>query len=110
MLEDVVSRRAILAVVAVLALIALGLQMGRGLSPALAARFNVDRAPQPVPSARPTTPSNDPNVAPAVSSSPAAPGKTAESGSAAPLPAPPQAPAGLPDVDPHKAFGSKGAP
>jgi len=109
-LEDVVSRRAILAVVAVLALIALGLQMGRGLSPALASRFNVDRAPQPLPSAQPATPPNDGNVVPAVSSSPVAPEKNGESGSAEPRPTPPQAPAGLPDVDPHKAFGSKSAP
>src|SRR5882762_271756 len=107
MLEGCVSRRAILAVVAVLALIAIGLQIGRSRSPALAARSNVDRAPQPLPSEQPSPTSNDRKVA---SSSPVVPEKTAESGSAAPRPAPPQAPAGLPDVDPHKAFGSKSAP
>jgi len=110
-----VSRRAILAAVAVLALVAVGLQLGRSHSPALAARSNIDAAPQPLSSAQPAPPSNDRNVAPAVSSSPAAPEKTAasgtaESGSAAPRPTPPQATAGLPDVDPHKAFGSKSAP
>jgi protein-disulfide isomerase len=109
MLEDVVSRRAILVAVAVLVLVVIGIQMGRNHSAALAARSNVDAAPQPA-SAQPAAPSADPNVAPPVSSSPAAPEKDAESGSAAPLPTPPQAPAGLPDVDPHKAFGSKSAP
>jgi len=85
--------------------------MSRGLSPALAARFNVDRAPQSLASEQPAlTSSNDRNVAPAVSASPAAPEKTAESGSAVPRPTPGQAPAGLADVDPHKAFGSKNAP
>ncbi|MGB2900444.1 MAG: thioredoxin domain-containing protein [Candidatus Acidiferrum sp.] len=104
------SRRIILAVVAVLALVAIGLYLGRSHSPAVAARSNVDAAPQPLSSAQPATPPNDRSVAPAASSSPAAPEKTAESGSAAPRPIPPQAPAGLPDVDPHKAFGSKSAP
>jgi protein-disulfide isomerase len=105
-----VSRRAILAAVAVLALIAIGLQIGRSHSPALAARSNVDRAPQPGPSEQPAPSSNERKVAPAISSSPATPEKTAESGSAAPRPTPPQAPAGITDVDPHKAFGSKNAP
>ncbi len=104
------SRRVILAVVAVLALVAIGLQLGRNHSPALAARSNVDAVPQALPSAHPTPPANDRNVAPPVSSSPAPPEKTAESGTAAPRPTPPQAPAGLPDVDPHKAYGSKSAP
>ena len=104
------SRRTILAVVAILAMIAIGLQMSRSHSPALAARSDADSAPQPVPSAQTVPPPNDPHVAPAVSTSPATPEKTAESGSTAPRPTPPQAPAGLPDVDPHKAFGSKSAP
>ncbi len=104
------SRRAIFAVAAVLALIVIGLQIGRIHSAALAARSNVDAAPQPPLSEQPAAPSNDRNVAPAVSSSGAAPEKTAESRSVAPRPTPPQAPAGLPDVDPHKAFGSKSAP
>ena len=106
------SRRAILAAVAVLVLVVIGIQMGRNHSAALAARSSADAAPQPAPSAQPAAPSTDSNVPPPASSSPAAPQKTAESGSAAPRPAPPQAlaPAGLPDVDPHKAFGSKSAP
>src|SRR5467141_4168356 len=91
-------------------MIAIGRQMSRSHSPALAARSDADSAPQPVPSAQTVPPPNDPHVAPAVSTSPAAPEKTAESGSAAPQPTPVQAPAGLPDVDPHKAFGSKSAP
>ena len=103
------SRGAILAVVAVLALIVIGLQMGRSHSPALASRSNADAVPQPLPSTQPAPPPNDRDVAPAVPSS-ATPEKTAESGSAAPQPTLPQAPAGLPDVDPHKAFGSKSAP
>jgi len=110
MLEDCVSRRAILAVVSVLALIAIGLQMGRSHSPALAARSNVDRESQPFASTQPAPSSNDRDVAPAVSSSPATLERTAEPESAAPSPTPSQAPAGLPDVDPHKAFGSKSAP
>jgi protein-disulfide isomerase len=105
-----VSRRVILAVVAVLALIAIGLYLGRSQSPAVAARSNVDAVPQPLPSAQPATPPNDRNVAPAVSSSPATPENSGESRSAAPRPIPPQTPTGLPDVDPHKAFGSKSAP
>jgi protein-disulfide isomerase len=105
MLEDVVSRRVILAAVAVLALVAIGIQLGR--NHAVAARSsNVDPASQPLPSEQPAAPPSDRNVAPP----PAAPEKPAESGSTTPRPAPPQAPVGLPDVDPHKAFGSKSAP
>lgn len=104
------SRRAILAAVAVLVLVVIAIQMGRNHSAALAARSNVDAAPQPTPSAQPAAPSTESNVAPLGSSSPAAPEKTDESGNAMPRPIPPQAPAGLPDVDPHKAFGSKSAP
>jgi protein-disulfide isomerase len=88
-----VSRRAILATVAVLALIAVGFQMRMTPSPpALAARTSDDAVPQPPPSAQPAAPSNDRSV------------------TVAPRPTPPQAPASLPDVDPHKAFGSKSAP
>lgn len=115
------SRRAILAAVAVLVLVVIGIQMGRNHSAALAARSNVDSAtqparanvdaaPQPAPSVQPAAPSTDGNVGPPVSSSPASPEKAAESGNAPARPTPTQTPTGLPDVDPHKAFGSKSAP
>jgi hypothetical protein len=60
-----VSRRAILAAIAAIALVGVGVQMGRGFSPALATRFNVDRAPLPLPSEDPTPSSNRPAAAPA---------------------------------------------
>jgi protein-disulfide isomerase len=112
MSEGCVSRRVILAVVGGLALVAIGLQMGRGLSPALAARFNVDKAPVSAPSSEPISSSKELATTP-VASAPAglpdASGNSLEPKSAAPLPAAPQAP-GVTDIDPHKAFGSKTAP
>jgi protein-disulfide isomerase len=107
-----VSRRVILAVVGVLALVAIGLQMGHGLSPALAARFNVDRTPVSTTSSEPISSPKElatAPVSPAPAGSPDARGNSPESKSAAPLPAAPQDP-GVTDIDPHKAFGSKTAP
>jgi protein-disulfide isomerase len=105
-----VNRRAILAVVGLLGLIGAGLQVSRGLSPALAARFNVDRAPLSTSPEQPATPANEVAPSPAVSSSPTTPEKSIESESAQPQPPAPQSSVGLPDIDPHKAFGSKTAP
>jgi protein-disulfide isomerase len=105
-----VNRRVILAVLALLGLIGVGLQMSRGLSPALAARFNFDRAPLSTPPEQPATPPNETNALPKVVSSPATPEKSIASEPAQPVPPSPQAAAGLPDIDPHKAFGSKNAP
>jgi protein-disulfide isomerase len=84
--------------------------MSRGLSPALAARFNVDRAPLSAPPEQPASPPNEPTASPTISSAPPASEKSANSESAPPLPPAPQSAVGLPDVDPHKAFGSKNAP
>jgi protein-disulfide isomerase len=112
MLEDRVSRRAILAAVAILAVVALGLQMGRGLSPALASRFNVDRerAPLSPTSERPASSTTDRNAVPPAAASPVAPEKIPSSENALPQPPAPQDASGIPDVDPHKAVGSKSAP
>ncbi|HKV61964.1 MAG TPA: thioredoxin domain-containing protein [Candidatus Acidoferrum sp.] len=98
------NRRAILAVLALVGLIGVGLQVSRGLSPALAARFNVDRAPAGAPK-QPAAPTNGLTAQP--SRSPARVERSVES---APQPPAPQSPIGLPDIDPHKAFGSKSAP
>jgi protein-disulfide isomerase len=105
-----VNRRAILAVLALLGLIGVGLQVRRGLSPALAARFNVDRAPLSAPTGQPATPPNEVTTPHTVTPAPSTPEKSIEPESARPLPPEPQAAAGLPDIDPHKAFGSKTAP
>jgi protein-disulfide isomerase len=112
MLEGCVSRRVILAAVGVLALVAIGLQMGHGLSPALAARFNVDRPPVSSPSSEPISSSKElaaTPVSPAPVGLPDVHGNSPEPKSAAPLPAAPQD-LGVTDIDPHKAFGSKSAP
>jgi protein-disulfide isomerase len=112
MLEDRVSRRTILAAVGILAVIALGLQMGRGLSPALASRFNVDRerASLPPTSEQPASPTSDRNTVAPVAAAPAAPEKIPSPENATPAVPLPQDANGIADVDPHKAFGSKSAP
>jgi protein-disulfide isomerase len=82
--------------------------MGRGFSPALATRFNVDRAPLPLPSEDPTPSSNRPAAAPAT---PGASSSANENAAEFKNPSPaPQATDSVTDVDPHKAFGSKTAP
>jgi len=86
--------------------------MGHGLSPALAARFNVDKAPVSAASSEPLSPSKELATTP-VSLAPAglpdARENSPESKGPAPLPAVAQAP-DVTDIDPHKAFGSKNAP
>jgi protein-disulfide isomerase len=106
--EDRVGRRVILAAVAVIGLIGVGLQVSRGLSPALASRFNVDRAPLSAPPEQPVSPPKELAKSRTASAS-AAPRMSVDPESTA-LPPAPQAAAGLTDVDPHKAFGSKNAP
>jgi protein-disulfide isomerase len=106
--EDCVNRRVILAIVAVIVLIVVGFQVSRGLSPARAARFNVDRAPVAAPPEQPASPPKESATSPAVSSSPASLGISVGAES---VPSPvPQSAADVTDVDPHKAFGSKNAP
>jgi protein-disulfide isomerase len=81
------------------------------MHPASTARANADRAPLPSAAAERNPSTNDLPPASPVSASPAVlHEKAAVSRSAAPEPPAPQAPESIPDVDPHKAFGSKTAP
>lgn len=111
------SRRAILAAVAVLAWIGAGLLMNRSLHPALASGVNnLDRARVPALSTEPAPSSNELAATPPAAPAPAPDAlsgtrdRAAESRSEARRPPAPQAAAGVTDVDPHKAFGSKTAP
>lgn len=101
------SRKAAIAIAVILALIAAGRMINRGVHPALAAKGNVDRAVLPAESERaPVAPEP---VATVVQPSKAEP--QPKPSPAAPKPAStPDAVAGVTDVDPHKAFGSKSAP
>jgi protein-disulfide isomerase len=75
------------------------------------ARASVARAPLPAPSVERNPSSNDLRPALAVSTPPASINeKAAVAKSAVPEPPAPQAAESIPDVDPHKAFGSKSAP
>jgi len=85
--------------------------LNRGSRPTLAAHNSVDRplpsaTPDPTPTTAPPVPSNDSRVAELPPS--AAPVKSREPRSAAPQTAQ-QLWAGIGDIDPHKAFGSKTA-
>jgi len=112
-----VSRRATVSLIFVVALVVVGLTVNRTIRPALAARYNVN--PEPAATGNPPAPSAAAvSVQPEYSSpaspkgkafSPAAP-SAPEGIPAAPQPVPAQAPAGISDVDPHKALGSKTAP
>jgi protein-disulfide isomerase len=88
--EDRVSRRAVVAVAVVLALICGRLLVNRGIHPVAAARFSAQ-----------------PHVASSPEVAPAAPAREV---SATRQPAVPESVDGVNDVDPHKAFGSKSAP
>jgi protein-disulfide isomerase len=96
-----VSRRAVIAIAVVLALIGGRLLVSRAIHPVAAARYG----------AEPVTPAAA--ASPAAGASREMTSRTsetaAESRNASPLPATP-AEGGVPDVDPHKAFGSKNAP
>jgi protein-disulfide isomerase len=84
-----VSRRAIVAVAVVLVLICGRLLVSRGIHPVAAAHYNAATAAVPAPETKLAT--------------------SAPEASAAPQPAA-MPDAGVTDVDPHKAFGSKNAP
>ena len=112
------SRRAVIAITVVLALIGGRLLVSRGMHPVAAARSG---AVPVVASASEAKLAAAENEASGASVSPAAspsreltPAGTSESAAeareASPRPAAPQAEAGVTDVDPHKAFGSKNAP
>jgi protein-disulfide isomerase len=104
-----VNSRTVLAVVAALAVLGVGLQMSRGLSPALASRIEVHRAllPSPVGGSS-SSPTESPKAHSGSGASTAALENTAEYERVAALVPAPQT-AGVADVDPHKAFGSKNA-
>jgi protein-disulfide isomerase len=117
MLEGSVSRRATVSLISVVALVAVGLTVNRTIRPALAARYN--RSPQPSgtghsPLAVAEAASARPDYASSGSSKLAEPSSAVPSAPepipSAPQPVPAQTPAGLSDVDPHKALGSKSAP
>lgn len=84
------SRRAAVAIAVVLVLICGRLLVSRGIHPVAAAHYNAAALAVPAPEAKLTT--------------------SAGEESAAPQPAPAKPDAGVTDVDPHKAFGSKNAP
>jgi protein-disulfide isomerase len=109
-----VSRRAIVAVAVVLALICGRLLISRGLHPVRAARAGEEPATaEAVPSPSPDI--SSPSASSGVPESPSSRLADARTPEPAPenarTPAPPAAPpVDIADVDPHKAFGSKNAP
>jgi protein-disulfide isomerase len=106
-----VSRRAILALAIGLAFLGGRLLLSRSMHPGSTVRASVDNAPLPSPFVESNPSTNDSRPAPAEPDTPAGmPEKAAVSKSAVPEPSAPQAAASIPDVDPHKAFGSKNAP
>lgn len=84
------SRRAAVAIAVVLVLICGRLLVSRGIHPVAAAHYNATTEAVPAPEAKLATSVGEP--------------------SAAPAPAAARPDAGVTDVDPHKAFGSKNAP
>ncbi len=112
------SRRAMIAVAVVLALIGGRLLVNRGIHPVAAARYRAEAvaAPRLEPKlAASGKEANGASVSPATSPSremtSAGTSETAaESRNASSPPAAAQAEGGVADVDPHKAFGSKNAP
>jgi protein-disulfide isomerase len=97
-----VSRRAVIAVAVVLVLIGGRLLVSRAIHPVAAARNGAEPATRTAAVSPAARPSHEVTSA-------GTPEAAAESPNASPLPAT-QAEAGVPDVDPHKAFGSKNAP
>lgn len=112
------SRRAVIAIAIVVALIGGRLLVSRGMHPVAAARYGAEPVVAPGPEAKVAASENvasGPSVSPAASPSHemAPPGTLetgAESRSPSQQPAGAQAESGVTDVDPHKAFGSKNAP
>jgi protein-disulfide isomerase len=106
-LEDSVSRRALLVLLAVLIFAGARLGMNYGFGRAFAAHKTADPIPSHAgPEANaapaPSAPTASPNY------EPASPESYPERAASRPSPA--QAPAGVADLDPHKSFGSKSAP
>jgi protein-disulfide isomerase len=111
MLEDRVSRRALLALAVVVAFLGGRLLLSRGMHPVPNARASTERVTQPLSSGEATPSASDARPVPALPTTPGGTRETfAPSESSAPTPPVPQDVAGIPDVDPHKAFGSKSAP
>jgi protein-disulfide isomerase len=112
-----VSRRAVIAITVVLALIGGRLLVNRGIHLVAAARYGGGPVAVPAPEAKlaasvseasaPVSSAHSPN---AELTATRAPENTREVHGAAPQPAAAQAEGGVTDVDPHKAFGSKNAP
>jgi protein-disulfide isomerase len=112
-----VSRRAVIAITVVLALIGGRLLVNRGIHPVAAARYGAEPVAVPAPEAKlaasrseasaPVSSEDSSNVELTAAR---APEKTSEVHRAAPQPAAAQAEGGVTDVDPHKAFGSRNAP
>ena len=93
------SRRAMIAVAVVVALLGGRLLVSRAIRPVAAARYSAE----PVASGASASPSH-------TMTSRASSENAAESRTGSPRPAAVQAEGGVTDVDPHKAFGSKNAP
>lgn len=102
------SRRIAFAAALVLALIGVGSLISRGMHPVSAARSSAEPAAFPATEVSPAAAAHE-----SASSEPA-PSPTSESAReprrAAPQPATTDSVAGVNDIDPHKAFGSKSAP
>ncbi len=112
------SRRAVIAVAVVLALISGRLLVSRGIHPVAAARYRAEPVATPAPEAKLAASGNEASGASVSSAAglsremtPAGTSeRAAESRNASPQPAASQGEGGVTDVDPHKAFGSKNAP
>lgn len=112
------SRRIAFAAALVLASIGVGSLISRGLHPVSAARSSAEPAAFPAPEVNSAAPAPEASPAPATTresaSSEPAPSLTSESAReprrAAPQPSAADSVAGVNDIDPHKAFGSKSAP
>jgi protein-disulfide isomerase len=112
-----VSRRAVIAITVVLALIGGRLLVNRGIHPVAAARYGAEPVAVHAPEAKraasgseASAPVSSGDSSNAELTAARAPENTREVHSAAPQPAAAQAEGGVTDVDPHKAFGSKNAP
>ena len=111
------SRRIAFAAALVLALIGVGSLISRGMHPVSAARSSSEPAAFPAPEVNPAAAATEGSPAPAAaresaSSEPATPrtSETSEPRRAVPPPTAADSVAGVNDIDPHKAFGSKSAP
>ena len=112
------SRRIAFAVALVLALIGVGSLISRGMHPVSASRSSAAPAAFPAPEVNPAAAAAEASPAPTAAresaSSESATSRTSESAReprrAAPQPSAADSVAGVNDIDPHKAFGSKSAP